>query len=150
MGILKLTEASKLRSGQSLPQGGLAQDFGRHRTADSIEHKYTYPSGAGSYFSPPREASSSHIIPSPAMPIQSSSSSCFFPEPRILCAQTGTGDSRFEINFAGIPPHTSFAGMSFVTTAFAPTIAPSPIDTGEAITTLMPIKTSLPIETLPS
>ena len=44
---------------------------------------------------------------------------------------------RFLIKRAGFPAHTSFDGISFVTIAPAPTIAPSPIVTG--LTTIVPM-----------
>ena len=47
---------------------------------------------------------------------------------------------RLRINRAGFPAHTSFAGMSFVTTEDAPIIAFSPMTTDLHITLLHPKK----------
>ena len=49
------------------------------------------------------------------------------------------------INLAGTPPTMVFAGTSFVTTAPAATIAPSPIVIPGRIVALEPIQTFLPI-----
>ena len=45
-----------------------------------------------------------------------------------------SSSKRFLISFAGMPPTTVYGGTSFVTTALAPMIAPSPIWTPDRIT----------------
>lgn len=53
----------------------------------------------------------------------------------------------YRINFDGTPTFIEKGSISFVTTVFAPIIAPSPIFTPPKIVTFSPIQTSLPIIT---
>ena len=56
------------------------------------------------------------------------------------------GEKRYLITLAGTPPTIAYGGISFVTTAPAATIAPSPIFLHEFnIMAFLPIQTSLPI-----
>lgn len=64
-------------------------------------------------------------------------------------AAISSSENRLRIGFAGTPPTIVYDGTSFVTTARAPIMAPSPIVTPARMTASKPTHTSLPITISP-